>query len=62
MEHKFSDMQPREAQNGGLDHHVMTCSCGYEAASTMPTLVVEYAVGHLEYQRQKERGLNAPVR
>ena len=48
--HIFTDMEPRAASpGGGLDHHVMICSCGYEAASTMPTLVAEYARGHLDY-------------
>jgi hypothetical protein len=52
--HSFSDMQDRPAPSqGGLPHHAMVCTCGYEAASTMPTLVAEYARGHIEWEAAK---------
>lgn len=48
--HAFSEMTARPAPStGGLAHHGMTCSCGFEAVSTMPTLVAQYAREHVAY-------------
>ena len=48
--HRFSDMVAREATGPGcLDHRAMVCSCGFEATSTMPSLVTQYAREHLAY-------------